>query len=337
MSAVMWLPKLTTVLPQTAQASWPQIQQSLRQYFQNQEYGHYVPAVSEVQATVLSSVTTPNQVSRRYQCTVQLAEGRSVSWPFRCSEPRTPGPHPVVVWIDFGKQQLSLRVASDALISQGYAVVSVTHNDITRDQADCSGVACLSDELAVSADRRGGKLAMWAWAAQRLMDWIVASGRFDLNKTAVVGHSRLGKTALLVGLLDPRFKVVVANASGCCGASLFRGSQGESIKHIQTEFPYWFAPRFLSSDALPVYDQQLLLAAIAPRAVMLTCAVSDPYSDYRAEYQSLREARRLAAQHLVNWDRENFAFHLRPGGHALTVVDWRAIRAFLQRQFGDEG
>ena len=43
-----------------------------------------------------------------------------------------------------------------------------------------------------------------------------------MNKLAVTGFSRWGKGALLAGLLDERFKVTHAGASGSGGAAPYR-------------------------------------------------------------------------------------------------------------------
>lgn len=42
---------------------------------------------------------------------------------------------------------------------------------------------------------RPGKIALWAWAALRVMDYLQTREYVDLKNVAVVGHSRLGKTA----------------------------------------------------------------------------------------------------------------------------------------------
>jgi hypothetical protein len=60
----------------------------------------------------------------------------------------------------------------------------------------------------------------------------------DLNAACVCGHSRLGKTALLTSATDTRFRFAYSNDSGCSGASITRGKQGERVKNITTVFPF---------------------------------------------------------------------------------------------------
>ncbi len=136
-------------------------------------------------------------------------------------------------------------------------------------------------------------------------------GKIDTDKLVVAGFSRCGKAALLAGLLDERFGVVNPGASGCGGAAVYRyesfgntpartapfGNQyswgsstgcevlGDRIRH-QGHNHNEMLPRFLNpgrlyksstfgyGERLP-YDHHEILAAIAPRAVLLTSADDD--------------------------------------------------------------
>mgnify|MGYP000346836840 FL=1 len=91
-----------------------------------------------------------------------------------------------------------------------------------------------------------GILSVWAFAAQCVMDYVEQIPEIDSSQVTLAGHSRCGKVALWSGANDERFHAVMANGSGCCGASLSLGKTGENLFSIQAAFPHWFAPAFLN-------------------------------------------------------------------------------------------
>jgi hypothetical protein len=184
-----------------------------------------------------------------------------------------------------------------------------------------------------------------------VLDYLETVPEINSKQVAVIGHSRGGKTALWCGAEDQRFAMAVSNDAGCGGASLSRRKfQGrEQVDRIVKSFPHWFCGNFATyadrEEALPV-DQHELMALIAPRAIAVGSASEDRWADPRGEFLSVTHAapvyllfghKALGGAEMppiggvIHGDQAHY--HLRPGKHNLTLVDWQHYWDFADRVF----
>ena len=130
--------------------------------------------------------------------------------------------------LNFRPDVYDCYLPSEEVIDNGFAVATVCYKDITADNCDFkSGIAVhypREDE-----NTAWGKIGMWAFCASRMVDYFGERPEIDTEQIAVIGHSRLGKTALWCGAQDPRIRYVISNDSGCSGAAY------ERIKHDGAE------------------------------------------------------------------------------------------------------
>jgi hypothetical protein len=233
------------------------------------------------------------------------------------------------------------------IVNRGYALATVYYGDIEPDFPEGwrRGV-----RTAFSADQYGpddwGAIGVWAWGLSRALDYLAEDDAVDATRVAVMGHSRLGKTALWAGAQDTRFAIAISNNSGAGGAAIARRRFGEAIHHSVSMVPYWYRARYRdyakNESTLPV-DAHLLLALMAPRPVYVASATEDLWADPRGEFLAAKHAgpvfqlfgRRgvgVTAQPAPDRSIGDFVgYHVRSGKHAVMAFDWEQYLRFADR------
>ncbi|HYO84114.1 MAG TPA: acetylxylan esterase [Bryobacteraceae bacterium] len=235
------------------------------------------------------------------------------------------------------------------LLARGYALATFYYQDIEPDfeGGDKHGIRPLLTKGEPAANGWGA-IGAWAYAVSRAIDFLEKQSDIDSKRIAVLGHSRLGKTALWAAAQDPRIALVIANQAGEGGASLARRNYGETLADLNKRFPYWFTPNFGKfaerPSELPV-DMHELVALIAPRPVYITGAEDDQWADPKGEFLSLVGAgpvyRLLGQQDLgtnimpgLNQPiHRTLGFHYRNGKHEVNAYDWEQFLKFTDMHF----
>ena len=194
-------------------------------------------------------------------------------------------------------------VPEEEIVENGYNLIIFVYTEITSDDDDfTTGIAPLVFPNGRTNDTDCGKIGLWAFANMRVLDYVLTLDCVDEKNIAIVGQSRLGKTALVTGMLDERFAFSLSNNAGCAGDTLSRGNsglpdadgefavekefRGETVERITTVFPYWFCKNYLNyaeQNYGTDFDQHYLVASIAPRNVCVTSAELDYWADQKGE------------------------------------------------------
>lgn len=236
------------------------------------------------------------------------------------------------------------------VVEAGYAVATFYCGDVQPDRPTVrEGMRATLPILKGDPDpAETATIAWWAWGCQRCADYLVTAKDIDAKRLAVVGHSRLGKTALLAGAFDERFAVVIPHQSGCGGAgpSRSKNPKAETVKRITTAFPHWFCDNFKQfgddTTKLP-FDQHCLAAICAPRPVLFTNAEQDQWANPSGQFDVLTAAAPAyklygdakpvadATPALDALSDTRLGYFIRPGGHAMTPADWKVYVQFADK------
>ena len=242
----------------------------------------------------------------------------------------------------------------ERLTAAGYAVATIYYGDIEPDyklgyQKGIRGYY-LKPGQKVPADDEWGAISAWSWGLSRAMDYLETDKQIDAKRVALQGVSRLGKTVLWTGAHDTRFKAVIASCSGEGGAAISRRNYGENLAHMSdtSRYYYQFAPNWHKYahdfNASPV-DAHMLVALMAPRALLLQTGDTDYWSDPKGEFLAA-----IAAQPVYQlfgmqgpgnapWPAAGdtslaynpLGYYMHSGGHGTVPSDWDIYLAFLKK------
>lgn len=232
-------------------------------------------------------------------------------------------------------------------VARGYAVATFYNGDIQPDRPHVlEGFRAIRPNT--KADDATATIMSWAWGVHRCVDYLIACPEIDPRRIAVVGHSRLGKTALLAGAFDDRIALVIPHQAGCGGTGPSRHSdpKAESVQRINTSFPHWFSNSFknynTATEKLP-FDQHCLVALCAPRPVLYTNAALDLWANPSGQFEMLKLAtpvyelfgvKGLEATRMPELGRlidSRLGYFIRAGEHAMTTEDWKIYLQFAEK------
>ncbi len=331
-------------------ADFAKRREELKKIMQEEEYG-YIPAPPEamkVETKDFPNFCAGKAVRKDLTFTVTI-DGKDFSFPVISVIPKSDKPVPAFVFINFTPEFSNNRyLPIEEITDNGFALFVVHYNHITSDDGNFKNGIAPIFRRGRTKQTAPGKIAMWAWAAMRVMDYVQTLDSIDKDNIAVVGHSRLGKTALVCGGYDERFKYVISNDSGCSGAAITRGKQGETPEVITRVFPFWFCPRYAKNAKefeSGKYDQHFLMALTAPRVLMVGSAEEDLWADPESEFLGAAAAseawKLLGRRGLVYGDEIPVAkcvldegdvfYHVRKGTHYLSREDWAIYMSNIKK------
>lgn len=239
--------------------------------------------------------------------------------------------------------------ALEQSIDRGYAVATFYNGDVdpdTPDFADGIQPHYFQQGQTEPGPHDWGTIAAWAYGMHRAVDYLATDPDIDAERICAVGHSRLGKTALLAAAFDERIALAIPHQAGCGGTAPSRGKVGESVERINTAFPHWFNdtfPQFNQQVERLPFDQNCLAALCAPRPILFSNAEEDTWANPVGQFEVLKAAesayKLLGAQGCAADEPppngklidSTLGYYIRPGAHSMTAEDWQVFLDFADK------
>ncbi|MEY2877694.1 MAG: hypothetical protein RLZZ15_74 [Verrucomicrobiota bacterium] len=296
-------------------ADWPARRAEIKKLYERHILGTLPP---KPKLDRIAPVGEPAKFPGYATRTVTLHYGpeQKISSQVTLTLPDGPGPFPVV--IGGGSWAASL-------IRRGYAV--------------CEFPSSVDQETNLQQLYPGfdfATMAQRAWTVQLVVDYLLTVPEIDRARIALTGYSRGGKMALTAAAFDDRIAAVVAGSTGVGGVTAWRlageRGMGEGAESTTRMFPLWFAPqlRFFAGHEhrLPV-DANLLMALVAPRALLHNHGLNDEVANVWANEQAHASALRV---YTALGKPERLGILRNPGFHGANDIE--ANIDWLDVQFG---
>jgi len=336
---------------------WRERRAEILDILQENIYGYTPKAPEKVTGEIIEQGSERDFAGKVIQQKISIkfdTPNGEFGFPLRLFLPRNITKVPLFLLINFRPDIPDIYCPIEEITDNGFAVAIIYYKDVVNDNLHGDYSDGLGKIFIGKRERRHdewGKIGMWAYAASRALDYLLTRDEVDHKHIAVVGHSRLGKTALWCAAQDERFFMGISNNSGIGGAAIAKHSTGERVlDFIKAGSWDWFCERFKEysgyEDINMPYDQHFVLAAIAPRHICVGSAELDKGADPKSEFLSCVAAsevyKLLGYKGIVTQDEYpkagtslhegEIGYHIRTGHHYFSRYDWNQYMRFMRRK-----
>lgn len=314
------------LIPILTREQWEEQKRWIRLETERWVFGRMPPAPDNLRARVVSTAREGTVTVR--DVVLEFGPQHKARLRVQLILPDGPGPFPVFL-TNHARNRPWLYTA----LNRGYAVCVYFATDPRYGYGDDSDAF-----IEVYPEYDFSCLARWGWSASRAVDYLYTLPEIDKTKIGLTGHSRNGKQTLVAAAFDERITAAILS-SGLTGEALpWRYNSDpwmvESLQLLAGAQPHWFHPRlrFFSGreHKLPV-DQNMLMASVAPRGLMIYSAYSESAANPVALEQAYRSA--LKAYRFLGAE-QNLWLRLREGEHSTAAGDIENFMDFFDSVFG---
>jgi dienelactone hydrolase len=311
-------------VPVTNMDQWKEKRAWMKRQLEHYITGTYPPAPDNLQAEVLEEKRDGEAMIRLVE--LRFGPDHRARLTVEMMIPPGKGPFPVCM------TQWNHREWAQVALRRGYVGCVYAGAD-AKDDTEAYAEIWAGDYDFTRLMRR-------AFGTFRVIDYLQTLSFIDKDKIGLTGHSRNGDLAFIAAAFDERITAVIPS-SGSGMEVPWRYSTNkydiEDIALLACAQPSWFHPRlrfFIGREHKLPIDQHHFMALIAPRGLMLSCAINErhgnPWASEQAYFSTRNVYRFLGAE-------ENLAIRLRYGRHSISARDMEDYIDFFDYVFGRGG
>lgn len=308
-------------IPVKTMEQWRQKRAWMKSQLEYYITGTYPPAPDNLQAKILSE--TKNGATTLRMVELTFGPDHRAKLTLEMMIPPGEGPFPVFL------TQWNHREWAAVAVRRGYIGCVYAGADAKDDTEEYSEIWAGEFDFT--------RLMRRAFGASRAIDYLYTLPYVDKDKIGITGHSRNGKLSIMAAAFDERIGACIPSSGGTGAEVPWRFNSInydiEDIALLSASVPAWLHPRlrfFIGREhKLPV-DQNLFMALIAPRGLMLSTAInegaSNPWGIEQAYHATQKVYKFLGKEN-------NLAIRSRYGKHSVSARDMEDYIDFFDYVF----
>lgn len=260
--------------------------------------------------------------------------GKETIMPIKSVIPKGKLSCPVIVYLSDEENIPNRFLPVEEIIDRGYGIISLFINDISENDGNFK--TKISGKIARSRKKKdaAGKIAVWAWALMRVVDYLCNTDDIDKDKIILAGHGIFARATMLAAAFDERVKYVIANGISSYPPT-YSAKNAQSCITVR-DYPHLYCPSFINE---PFGEEfYTLMWSCSSRNILIGASedgyMSNPSYEINCITELYSEETKMQKEFLtapMQIDKENISYHLRSGTDYFSREDWNIYLNFIDK------
>lgn len=240
--------------------------------------------------------------------------------PITAIVPNRNTPCPAIVFLSRENSVPSKYLPAEEIVDRRYAIINLCIDSVMGNGGSFKSVIGKYISKYRRKKNAPGKIALWAWAAMRAIDYLCDRDIVDKNRIIIAGHGITAESALLCGVYDERVKQIIANEP-------YANDFGSAVGRENLYCPAY-------ADEPRADGTALLITLCRGKKILIGSACDRAYCDNYSEYELLREIGVLCEADMDKpcvVENKTTHYHRRSGREYFSREDWNYFLDFLDK------